>query len=90
MSGIVVRTEAMKPLTGKRIFETKLKGVRLCMTFDDLLNNLPLLIESNIFKDNGQEQFTVKYKITIFYSGNNPISLLTLDVGNAFTTGHLL
>lgn len=95
MSNIVVYREALKSLTRKRVFEVKLKGAALCMMYDDMLENWPLLLEAEIFKHvQDDNDFVVERKVYIVFpphhtSFDETPKLLKLVSGNRFTIGDL-
>jgi len=62
MNGIVVYTEALKPLTAKRVFEVKLKGLPLCMMYDEFSKNINMLTKMGILVKCGNSSYTMKHK----------------------------
>ena len=75
MSGIVIYTEALKPLTAKRVFEVKLKGVPLCMMYDEFEKNFQMLTKMGVLIQDGNI-YTIKYNKSFVVSkssGGEPV-----------------
>jgi len=86
---LVINHEANKPLTVKRIFETKLAGHPLCVTLDDIENNIQLLMNAGIFINEREGyvtyEFTIGYPMYVTYHPGQSNLVDHLRTGQKYT-----
>lgn len=83
MGRIVVSHEARRPLTDKRIFDTKLHGLPLCLIREDLEYNIQLLIDNNIFSQDRGYRLIVTYPMYVISNSGGMVDHLL--VGQTYT-----
>ena len=79
MPGIVVRTEAQKPLTKRRVFETKLKGIPLCITRQDLVYSIMFLVDVGVLELDSGYRTKVKWPMQVVDTYNHYVDHLRVN-----------